>query len=149
MADMITIRGVVGTDPQLTITPKGVSVLKFRVASHENRRDRDTGEWNEGPTNWYSATAFRGLAENTMESIVQGDHVVLFGKLQIRQFDREDGTRGTSADVEIYALGHDLKYGISQFTRTRSENATPERSTHGTAQKAQQNSWAGEESDAA
>lgn len=157
MTDMITIRGVVGTDPQLTVTQKGVAVLKFRIASHDNRRDRETGEWNEGPTNWFSVSAFRALAENSMESIAQGDRLVIFGKLQVRQFDREDGSRGTSADIDAYAIGHDLKYGVSQFRRTKSESANDERSAHadsahirlGKGKDSGETNWAGEESDAA
>lgn len=123
MTDLVTIRAVVGTEPQLSITPQGVSVLKFRAASHERKRDVSTGQWSDGPTNWYSVSVFRALAENAMESIEQGDHLVIFGKLGIRQFDRADGTRGTSADIEAYALGHDLKFGTSVFTKVRAVEA--------------------------
>lgn len=144
MTDLITIRGVVGTEPQLTITPKGVAVLKFRVATHERKKDLETGEWSDGPTNWYSVSAFRALAENAMESISQGEHVMIFGKLQIRQFDREDGSRGTSADLEAYAIGHDLRYGISNFVKTRNETQENERVGH-----SNQNVWADGQSDAA
>ncbi|GGL76787.1 single-stranded DNA-binding protein [Glutamicibacter protophormiae] len=157
MADLMTIRGIVGTEPQLSITPKGLAVLKFRVATHERKRDGETGQWVDGATSWFSVSAFRALAENAMESIAQGDHLVIFGKLQIRQFDRPDGTRGMSADLEAYSLGHDLRYGISQFTKVRSDNGDGDRITHSSAVDAprapgetgSENMWASEETDAA
>ena len=130
MSDFVTIRAIVGTEPQLTITATGVAVLKFRAATHESKRDADTGQWSDGPTSWYSVSAFRALAENAMESIRQGDHLVIHGKLQIRQFDRADGTRGTSADVEALALGHDLKFGTSAFTKVRAPGAEAQRAAH-------------------
>lgn len=130
MSDQVTIRAIVGTDPQLSVTSKGVSVLKFRVATHERKRDQESGQWVDGPTNWYSISAFRGLAENTMESLVQGDHVIIFGKLQIREFERADGTKGNSADIEAYSIGHDLRFGTSSFTRVRTDMAEADRKVH-------------------
>lgn len=130
MSDLVTIRAIIGTDPQLTVTPKGVSVLKFRVATHERKRDPESGQWVDGPTNWFSVSAFRGLAENGMESLAQGDHVVIFGKLQIREYERADGTKGTSADIEAYSIGHDLRFGTTSFSRVRTDTGESDRLTH-------------------
>lgn len=141
MSDLVTVRGVVGTEPQLSITPKGVSILKFRIATHERKRDSETGQWSDGPTNWYSVSAFRALAENTMESLAQGDHVMIFGKLQIREFDRADGTRGTSADIEAYSVGHDLRFGTSNFSRVRAENGESDRAHHPTRRNDDEGTW--------
>ncbi|MGQ3384631.1 single-stranded DNA-binding protein [Glutamicibacter sp. TV12E] len=141
MSDQVTIRAIVGTDPQLSVTSKGVSVLKFRVATHERKRDQESGQWVDGPTNWYSISAFRGLAENTMESLVQGDHVMIFGKLQIREFERADGTKGNSADIEAYSIGHDLRFGISSFTRVRTDMAEVDRKVHQEGSTESDASW--------
>ncbi|TAP27486.1 single-stranded DNA-binding protein [Arthrobacter sp. S41] len=149
VSDLVTIRAIVGTDPQLTITQKGVSVLKFRAATHERKRDLESGQWVDGPTNWYSISAFRGLAENTMESLAQGDHVVIFGKLQIREFERADGTRGTSADVEAFSVGHDLRFGTSTFTRVRTDTSEIERVSHSESQTDADASWPKDQGQAA
>ena len=157
MTDLMTLRGIVGTEPQLSITPKGLAVLKFRVATHERKRDGETGQWIDGATSWFSVSAFRALAENAMESITQGDHLVIFGKLQIRQFDRPDGTRGMSADLEAYSLGHDLRFGTSMFTKVRSDGSEGERIAHSPSaantrssdDAGGENMWASEDTDAA
>lgn len=130
MSDLVTIRAVVGTEPQLSITPQGTTILKFRAATHERKRDPETGEWSDAGTNWFSVSCFRALGENAMESLQRGDRVIIFGKLQIRQFERTDGTQGTSADVEAYAVGHDLRFGTSSFNRVRFEGGEKERVSH-------------------
>ncbi|MCW4464635.1 single-stranded DNA-binding protein [Glutamicibacter sp. MNS18] len=130
MSDLVTIRAVVGTEPQLSITPQGTTILKFRAATHERKRDPQSGEWSDAGTNWFSVSCFRGLAENAMESLRRGDRVIIYGKLQIRQFERTDGSTGTSADLEAYGLGHDLKFGTGSFTRVRHEGTPASRSAH-------------------
>lgn len=130
MSDLVTIRAVVGTEPQLSITPQGLAVLKFRAVTHERKKDPETGQWVDAGTNWFSVSAFRGLAENGMESLEQGDHIVVIGKLQIRQFERADGSRGMSADIEAFSFGHDLKFGTSHFTKVRNASGDIERSSH-------------------
>ncbi|WP_431709481.1 single-stranded DNA-binding protein [Glutamicibacter uratoxydans] len=131
MSDLVTIRAVVGTEPHLSITPQGTTMLKFRAATHDRKRDPESGEWSDAGTNWFSVTCFRALAENAMESLRRGDRVIIFGKLQIRQFERNDGSAGTSADLEAYGMGHDLKFGTGNFTRVRHDGATAARpSTH-------------------
>lgn len=141
MSDLVTIRAIVGTDPQLSVTAKGVAVLKFRAATHERKKDQESGQWVDGPTNWYSISAFRGLAENSMESLSQGDHVMVFGKLQIREFERADGTKGTSADIEAYSIGHDLRFGTSSFARVRIDTGETERASHQDSLKDGDSSW--------
>lgn len=136
MSDLVTIRAVVGTEPQLSITPQGSAMLKFRAATHDRKRDPETGEWSDAGTNWFSVTCFRTLAENAMESLRRGDRVLIYGKLQIRQFERNDGSAGTSADLEAYGLGHDLKFGTGSFTRVRHDGSSAVRpNTHEDAVK--------------
>ncbi|WP_413454511.1 single-stranded DNA-binding protein [Glutamicibacter sp. FR1] len=149
MSDLVTIRGIVGTEPQLSITPKGVSILKFRVATHERKRDLETGQWADGPTNWYAVSAFRGLGENSMESLAQGDHVMIFGKLQIRDFERADGTRGISADIEAYSIGHDLRFGTSSFSRVRADTGEIDRVQHPSRSADTEGSWQNDDGEAA
>ncbi|MGH3651456.1 single-stranded DNA-binding protein [Glutamicibacter sp.] len=149
MSDLVTIRGIVGTEPQLSITPKGVSILKFRVATHERKRDLETGQWAEGPTNWYAVSAFRALGENSMESLAQGDHVMIFGKLQIREFERADGSRGISADIEAYSIGHDLRFGTSSFNRVRTDTGELERVQHPSRSADTEGSWQSDDGEAA
>jgi len=115
MSDTITIVGTVGTDPE-TKTPTGFPITTFRVASSQRRFDRTTGAWTESGTNWYTASAYRRLAENAYTSLRKGDRVILTGRLRVRNWEAGE-KRGTSVDIDVEAIGHDLLWGTSTFAR--------------------------------
>lgn len=117
MNDTVTIRGNVGGDPVKSTTAGGVPVVHFRVASSSGYWDRSTGSWVEGPTNWYAVSAFRQLAEHAKTSLRSGDAVIVTGTLKLREWE-SNGKRGFSADLTADAVGHDLRWGTSNFMRT-------------------------------
>lgn len=117
MTDTITLIGFVATVPKHLITGEGLPITSFRLASTQRRFDRAQGRWSDGDTNWYTITTFRQLAINTVSSVAKGDRVVVTGRLRIRAW--EVGERsGISVDVEADAVGHDLSWGTTAFTRT-------------------------------
>jgi single-strand DNA-binding protein len=119
MNDTITIVGTVGTDPEKKVR-NGVPITTFRVASKERRFDRTTGSWVDGETNWYTASAYRRLAEHVFDSVHRRERVVLTGRLRVRNWDTGE-KRGTSVDIDIDAIGHDLLFGTTTF---RSDDPT-------------------------
>ncbi len=117
MGDIITITGNIATDPAKTALPSGIAVTRFRVASGTRRYDRDSGQWVDGPTNWYSVSAYRTLADNAQASLRKGERVVVAGRLRLRTWEN-DGRKGMEAEIDAEALGHDLRFGTSAFQRT-------------------------------
>ncbi|MEO8727561.1 MAG: single-stranded DNA-binding protein [Acidobacteriaceae bacterium] len=117
MTDTITLIGFVATAPKHLITGEGLPITSFRLASTQRRFDRAQGRWSDGDTNWYTVTTFRQLAINSVGSIAKGDRVVVTGRLRIRSWEVGDRA-GTTVDVEADAVGHDLAWGTTAFTRT-------------------------------
>jgi single-strand DNA-binding protein len=74
-------------------------------------------EWKDGETNWFTITAFKKLALTTAESISKGDRILITGTLKVRDWDNGERS-GTSVEIEADAIGHDLSWGTSTFTRT-------------------------------
>lgn len=103
----LTVTGLVATTPRHLVTADGLPITSFRlaVATKENH------------TNWYTVTAFRQIAVNAAVSISKGDRVVVTGDLRVRDWDNGERA-GTSVEIEVTALGHDLAYGSSVFTKT-------------------------------
>lgn len=112
-----TITGLVATTPRHLITPDGLPITSFRLASSNRRYDRAKGEWVDGETNWFTITAFRTLAVNVSKSIGKGDRIIVSGELRVRDWDNGERV-GTSVEVEASSVGHDLSWGTSVFTRT-------------------------------
>lgn len=122
--DLITVVGVVGTVPYVKNLPNGTPVVNFRLASGRSRFDSSEQKWIETGTNWYSVAGYRQLAQNLAASLNKGDHVVVSGRLRIREWTAGE-KRGIAVDIEADAIGHDLRWGTSSFTRS-SGKQTPE-----------------------
>ncbi len=115
--DIITVLGVIGTDPEAKVTPTGVPLIKFRMASTQRKFDKSTNTWVDGNTNWYTVSAFRALAKNAIATLHRGDPVVVTGRLYLRAWNTGE-RQGTSADLEADVIGLDLQWGTANFQRT-------------------------------
>jgi single-strand DNA-binding protein len=136
MSETITIVGVIGTDPEKK-TWNGTPITTFRVASRDRRFDRTTGAWVDGETNWYTVSAYRRLAEHAFASLHRRDRVILTGRLRVRNWDSGE-KRGTSVDVDVDAIGHDLLFGTTAFAPDAAAAASSPSATAG-------DSWAAAE----
>ncbi|GAA1061223.1 single-stranded DNA-binding protein [Agromyces bracchium] len=117
MSDLVTITGVVGSDPRHNVTATGLPITNFRLASTRRFFDRATGAWTDGETNWYTVSSFRQLALNTARSLRKGERVVVHGRLRIRAW--ETGERsGTAIEIDADAIGHDLSWGVAVYSKT-------------------------------
>lgn len=118
MSDIVTIRGNVGTEVHLTTTKDGVPMATFRVATSERYLDRDSNQWVDRFTNWYSVSAFRALAQNTACSIHKGDGVVVAGRLRQLPWKLDDGrVGGVWVQIDADTVGPDLNRGTVNFRR--------------------------------
>ncbi|GAA2172732.1 single-stranded DNA-binding protein [Agrococcus versicolor] len=116
MTDRITIEGTAGSTPQLRTIPSGRQVANLRVASTLRRQDPATGQWSDAGTNWYSVAVWGDLAAHVVDSIRQGDPVLVTGRLRIATWG--DGERpGTTVEIDADAIGHSLRFGTTSFQR--------------------------------
>ena len=122
MTDNITLTGLIATAPKHIVTNEGLAITSFRLASNQRRFDRSQEKWVDVDTNWYTITTFRQLAMNAARSLDKGDRVVVTGRLRVREWDNGEKT-GITVDVEADALGHDISWGSSVFTRSISTSS--------------------------
>lgn len=117
MSDQVTVAGLVATTPRHLVTQDGLPITSFRLASSHRKFDRNQNKWIDGETNWFTVTGFRQLAINSAGSVAKGDRVIVTGKLRVRDWDNGERA-GTSVEIEADAIGHDMSWGSSVFTRT-------------------------------
>lgn len=113
----VTAVGIVATTPRHVQTDEGLDITSFRLASNRRRYDDELQQWVDVDTNWYTVVAFRALAANAEKSLRKGDRVVVSGRVRIRDWEHDSGS-GTSVEVEADALGHDLLWGTTTYTRS-------------------------------
>ncbi|MFE5671883.1 single-stranded DNA-binding protein [Agromyces sp. NPDC056523] len=137
MTDQITVTGAVGSDPRHTVTPAGLPITNFRLASTRRYFDRATGQWTDGETNWYTVSTFRQLAVNAAESLRKGQRVVVHGRVRVRKWQTAEKS-GLAIELEADSVGHDLAWGTSEYTKSTarasassSEDSTVESTTEG------------------
>jgi single-strand DNA-binding protein len=117
MTDSLSIRGFVATVPNHLTTDEGLPITTFRLASTRRRFNRETKAWENGPTNWFTVSAYRQLASNVAGCVAKGDPVLVTGRLSVREW--ENGERsGIVVEIDADAIGHDLAWGSSVFSRT-------------------------------
>lgn len=116
MPDIITVHGVVATEPKHVETAEGLKITSFRLASQQRRYDRAQSKWIDAETNWFTITAFRQLAENAQASIGKGDRVLVQGRLRMRDWTSGERT-GVTVEVEAESMGHDLAWGRTEYRK--------------------------------
>lgn len=116
MTENITVIGNIASEPRRAVGASGVVFTTFRLAGENRRFDRASGVWTDGPPNWFTLTVYRQLAEHAYASLRQGDRVIAQGRLRVRPW--VDGEkRGTAVEVDVDALGPELRWGTTTFRR--------------------------------
>lgn len=114
----VTIQGRLVADPTLRHTREGVPFAVFRLAHSARRPVRDKpGTFTDTATSYYDVSAFRSLGANIGSALHKGEPVTVFGRQRVNQFQRGDGSTGTSVQIEAFAVGHDLSYGTTAFSK--------------------------------
>lgn len=116
MSDQITVVGTIANVPERRTTANGVAVANFRLATNVRRRDETSGAWIDGHTNWYTVSAYRGLADHALASLQKGQRVIVSGSFKLREWE-SNGRQGMSAEIDAHSLGHDLLWGTTRFER--------------------------------
>ncbi|AXT86473.1 single-stranded DNA-binding protein [Aeromicrobium sp. A1-2] len=114
---VITVIGNLTDDPELKFTPSGAAVANFTVASTPRTFDRQTNEWKDGDALFIRCAAWRQLAENCAESLQKGQRVIVTGALRVRNFERQDGSKGTSVEINVDEIGPSLRYATAKVTK--------------------------------
>jgi single-strand DNA-binding protein len=115
----LTFEGNVAEQPELRFTPSGNALCKFRVG-HNTRRQNNAGEWVNGPTVWFTVTAWRDLAERIAESIRKGDTVIVNARNDLSVFAYTNQTSGNAAaEVQVTAanVAISLRFAEAQSRR--------------------------------
>ncbi|MEJ6489341.1 single-stranded DNA-binding protein [Leucobacter sp. USCH14] len=116
MSIILTVVGTIATDPRTITSPGKATFCTFRLASTERKFNPEQKQWIDGETNWVTINAFRSLAAHAGASFAKGERVIVHGRLRVRKWETEEKS-GTAVEIEADALGHDLRWGVSSFTK--------------------------------
>jgi single-strand DNA-binding protein len=116
MADnTVTLVGNVTRDPELRYTSGGRGVASFGLAV--NRRYQSNGEWQE-QTSFFDVVAWGTLGENAAASLHKGTRAVVYGRLEQRSWDTEEGGKRSKIEVIADEIGPSLRWAQAQVEKT-------------------------------
>jgi len=93
----VILVGNLGADPEVRYTPGGLAVTNFRLATTENRTNKE-GQ-REQRTEWHRIVAYGRLAEICGEYLAKGKQVYIEGRLQTRSWDDKDGNKRWATEI--------------------------------------------------
>lgn len=108
----ITIVGNLTRDPELRFTPSGAAVASFGVAWNMKGRDGQ-----EDKVSFFDVTCWRQLAENVSDSLTKGSRVVVYGRLDQRSWENQDGDRRSKVEIIADDVAPSLKWSTAEITR--------------------------------
>ena len=109
MADnTITLVGNLTRDPELRYTTGGRGVASFGLAV--NRRYQVNGEWQE-QTSFFNVVAWGQLGENAAATLTKGSRTIVFGRLEQRSWETQDGEKRSVVEVVADELGPEPALG--------------------------------------
>ena len=116
--NQITLRGFVTAEPKFRQTAQAqIPFVDLRVGSTPRRLNRETGEWQDMPTSYFTVKCWRRLAVNAVSSLHKGDMVLVRGRFYMRTWVDNQQRPRTSFEIEADSLGHDLAYGWTHYMR--------------------------------
>ena len=96
----ITATGNIVADPELRFFNDGNAVVNFRIACNGRKKNRETGQWENGDTTFLTCSAFNGLAENIAQRFGKGKKITVAGQLKQREYEK-DGQKRTVFEVAV------------------------------------------------
>jgi single-strand DNA-binding protein len=119
---VITVVGNLTADPELRYTQSGLAVANLTIASTPRTFDKQSNEWKDGEALFLRASCWREFAENVAGSLTKGTRVIAQGRLTQKSYETKEGEKRTSMELEIDAIGPDLRYSTAAVTRASSAN---------------------------
>ncbi|MGW5049720.1 single-stranded DNA-binding protein [Actinokineospora sp. NPDC004072] len=122
----ITIIGNLTADPELRYTQSGTPVAGFTIASTPRTYDRQGGGWKDAPALFMRCNLWNQAAENLVQSASKGMRLIVHGRLKPRSYETREGEKRYVTELEVDAVGPDLRWATAAVTKAAGERADGE-----------------------
>ena len=83
-------------DPEMRSTSTGIPVCNFSIAVNRRFKNAQTGQQE---TDFFNIVAWRQLAELCGRYLAKGRKVAVFGSIQTRTYEAQDGSKRSAFDI--------------------------------------------------
>jgi single-strand DNA-binding protein len=114
----VTLVGFVAREPSLRTTKDGRHVADVRIGTTTRMLNKQTGEWVDADTSYYTVTCWRRLADHAKASLHKGEPVLVKGRFRTSSYEDKTGRLRTEVEIVADSVGHDLNRGVANFFRS-------------------------------
>jgi single-strand DNA-binding protein len=116
----ITIKGNLGTDPELKFTKNNKAYVSFSLAYTPRVKQGEV--WIDGETIWFRAVQWGEKSEILMDNLSKGDTVLIQGSWKPSTYTGKDGIEKTGLELNVAEIGKIIKAG-ARAPKQRTEAA--------------------------
>jgi single stranded DNA-binding protein len=118
----VELVGKVIADPEIKSTQNGKRFASFKLVTEENRKNKDTGEW-ERESEFHNVTVWNSEAVGEIEDTVHKFCIVrLKGKIKTRKWQGQDGADRYTTGIVVDNFG---EFEYLEAAREQSEERKP------------------------
>lgn len=115
-------------DPELRFLPNsGKAVATIPLVASDQRK-KDDGTWEDTETLFVRGTVWEKMAENAVESLKKGDLVLVTGRIYVREYEAQDGSKQRSVEMKVETIAPSLRFRStphSDAPEARAASASP------------------------
>lgn len=109
-----TLVGNLTRDPELKILNNGTSLVKFSLAVNHRWRNNQTNDWDE-KVSFFDCVAWGKLADNIADTFAKGKRAIVMGRLDLQQWEDDDGRNRSRVELVVEAAGPDLMWATASI----------------------------------
>jgi single-strand DNA-binding protein len=85
----VILLGNLGKDPEVRVTPQGMTIARFSLATGERKKDQ-SGQWVDH-TEWHNVVTFGRTAENCQKFLKKGRQAFVEGRIRTNKWQDKEG----------------------------------------------------------
>ena len=118
----VVLVGYVTRDPELRFTQGGAAVCSFGLAWNQRSQQ------GEDKAHFFDISCWRDLAENVAESLTRGMRVVVYGRLDYRTWDGQNGVKRAAVQIVADEVSPSIRWATAQVSKNERGGGGPSQS---------------------
>ena len=118
----VVLVGNVTRDPELRFTQGGAAVCSFGLAWNQRSQQ------GEDKALFFDISCWRALAENVAESLTRGMRVVVYGRLDYRTWEGQNGEKRSAVQIVADEVSPSIRWATAQVSKNERGGGGPSQS---------------------
>ena len=118
----VVLVGNVPRAPELRFTQGGAAVCSFGLAWNQRSQQ------GEDKAHFFDISCWRDLAENVAESLTRGMRVVVYGRLDYRTWEGQNGEKRSAVQIVADEVSPSIRWATAQVSKNERGGGGPSQS---------------------